>query len=175
MKVNIIGKKIEITEGIRENIIASLSKLDKYFKNEEKTADVVIKTYAIGQKIEITLPLDKHHTLRQEVVERDLYQAINEATDKIEKQIRKVKDRASDRREEKVDFLSILSEFEKAKEAPVQITRRKSLELKPMSEEEAILQFELVGHDFYLFEDASSEETKVLYKRKEGSYGVIIV
>ncbi len=172
MKVELHTKNVQITEGIEENIKSSLSHLDKYFKDEELTAKVTIKTYSVGQKIEIELPIDKKHVLRQETIERDLYQAINIATDKLEKQIRKVKNRAADHENEKKVLLDFFTEFETVEEAS-SITKRKHVELSPMSEEEAVLQFEIIGHDFFVFLDGSTSETKLLYKRKDGEYGII--
>ncbi len=172
MRVDLFTKNVEITEGIEENVRAALSGLDKYFKNEELTAKVTIKTYTIGQKIEIELPIDGKHVLRQETVERDLYQAINVATDKLEKQIRKVKNRAADHENERQVLLDYFADFD-SKEEVSKITKRKELDLLPMSEEEAVLQFEIIGHDFFVFLDGRTDETKLLYKRKDGEYGLI--
>lgn len=172
MKIELQTKNVEITEGIEESVKASLSGLDKYFKGEDLVAKVTIKTYSIGQKIEIELPIDSKHVLRQETVERDLYQAISVATDKLEKQIRKVKNRAADHNNDRQDFLDYFAEFE-TQEDVTKITKRKELDLQPMSEEEAVLQFEIIGHDFFVFLDGRSEETKLLYKRKDGEYGII--
>ncbi|WOO87831.1 ribosome-associated translation inhibitor RaiA [Mollicutes bacterium LVI A0039] len=172
MKVELFTKNVEITEGIEENVKSSLSGLDKYFKDGELTAKVTIKTYSVGQKIEIELPIDDKHVLRQETVERDLYQAINVATDKLEKQIRKVKNRAADHQNERQVLLDYFADFE-SNEDVTKITKRKELELKPMSEEEAVLQFEIIGHDFFVFLDGRTSDTKLLYKRKDGEYGII--
>ncbi len=172
MKVELQTKNVQITEGIESNIKGALSGLDKYFKDEELTAKVIIKTYSIGQKIEIELPIDSKHVLRQETVERDLYQAISVATDKLEKQIRKVKNRAADHKNERQELLEYFAEFESPEEVS-KITKRKHLDLQPMSEEEAILQFEIIGHDFFVFLDGKTEETKLLYQRKDGEYGII--
>ncbi len=173
MRVELLTKNVQITEGIEDNIKSSLSKLDKYFKGEELVAKVTIKTYSIGQKIEIELPIDESHVLRQETVERDLYQAIDLATDKLEKQIKKVKNRAQDHVNERKEFLDYFAEFEVKQEEVSKITKRKELDLQPMSEEEAILQFEIIGHDFFVFLDGRTDETKLLYQRKDGEYGVI--
>lgn len=172
MRVELFTKNVEITEGIEENVKAALSGLDKYFKGEELTAKVTIKTYSVGQKVEIELPIDPKHVLRQETVERDLYQAISVAADKLEKQIRKVKNRAADHEDERQVLLDYFAEFESNEEV-TKITRRKELELLPMSEEEAVLQFEIIGHDFFLFLDGRTNDTKLLYKRKDGEYGII--
>ncbi len=172
MRVELLTKNVEITEGIEENVKSALSGLDKYFKEEELTAKVTIKTYSVGQKIEIELPIDGKHVLRQETVERDLYQAIDVATDKLEKQIRKVKNRAADHENERQVLFDYFAEFETSEDVS-KITKRKELELLPMSEEEAVLQFEIIGHDFFLFLDGNTNDTKLLYKRKDGEYGII--
>ncbi len=172
MRVELLTKNVEITEGIEESVKSALSGLDKYFKDGELTAKVTIKTYSVGQKIEIELPIDGKHVLRQETVERDLYQAIDVATDKLEKQIRKVKNRAADHENERQVLFDYFAEFETSEEVS-SITKRKELELLPMSEEEAVLQFEIIGHDFFLFLDGNTNDTKLLYKRKDGEYGII--
>lgn len=172
MKFEIYAKNIEITEGIKQNLESSLSKLDKYFKGDELKAIVRVSTYAGGQKIEIKLPIDNKHTLRQETVEKDLYHAINIAVEKLETQIKKVKNRAADHINERQMLLDYFAEFD-ADEKVSSIIKRKHLELYPMSEEEAILQFEIIGHDFFIFLDGHTNETKLLYKRKDGEYGVI--
>ncbi len=172
MRVELLTKNVEITEGIEESVKTALSGLDKYFKEGELTAKVTIKTYSVGQKIEIELPIDKKHVLRQETVERDLYQAINVATDKLEKQIRKVKNRAADHENERQVLLDYFADFESSEDVS-KITKRKELELQPMSEEEAVLQFEIIGHDFFVFLDGVTSDKKLLYKRKDGEYGII--
>lgn len=171
MKYKIVGKNIEVTEAIENAIVSEMESIDKYFKNKELEADVVVRTYPVGQKIEISISMDKDHVLRQEEVADDLYDAIRTATKKMERQVRKFKDRITDNSKKE----SILSLFSDGKEdvKRSKITKRKEFEDKLMTEEEAILQFELVGHDFYVFTDADTELTKVLYKRKDNEYGVI--
>ncbi|MGL4589315.1 MAG: ribosome hibernation-promoting factor, HPF/YfiA family [Mycoplasmatales bacterium] len=173
MNIQILGKNVEVTEGISARINEALSHLDRY-SNEELKAKVVIKTYHIGQKIEIALELDKSHTLRQEAVDRDLYLAIDVAAEKLEEQLRRIKDRLHNHnRSEKAELQKFFLELGHEPEESKAIVRRKEVELKPMSEEEAILQFELVGHDFYVFEDFNTDQVKVLYNRKDGEYGIL--
>ncbi len=172
MKIELLTKNVEITPGIRESVESSLASLDKYFKEIEPVVKVTIKTYSIGQKIEIELHIDEKHILRQEVVERDLYDAINIATNKLEKQIKKVKNRALDYPNEREILLNYFSEFDSSTNQS-KISKRKKVELSPMSEEEAILQFEIIGHDFFVFLDGQTNESKMLYKRKDGEYGII--
>ncbi|MFV0288800.1 MAG: ribosome hibernation-promoting factor, HPF/YfiA family [Mycoplasmatales bacterium] len=172
MKVRIIGKNIEVTEAIKNAVEEQLQILDKYFVDKELQADVVVRTYKVGQKIEITVNMDKNHTLRQEEVQDDLYDAITLAVKKMERQVRKFKNRLVEFNNKK-EIISMFLEQDITEDIP-KITKRKQLDdNKLMTEAEAILQFELVGHDFFIFEDANTEITKVLYKRKDQEYGII--
>ncbi|MFV0246956.1 MAG: ribosome hibernation-promoting factor, HPF/YfiA family [Mycoplasmatales bacterium] len=176
MKINVIGKNIEVTDGIKDNIKQEFSKLDKYFKGIELECTVQIKTYTVGQKVEVSLPIDKDHVLRQEVIERNLYHAIDVCSEKLEKQIRKLKNRLSDHVDSKQELMKYLIEEDKESDiVKEKITRRKELDLKPTTEEEALLQFELIGHDFYVFYDSSTEQKKIIYKRKSEGYGIIVI
>ncbi|MFV0289246.1 MAG: ribosome hibernation-promoting factor, HPF/YfiA family [Mycoplasmatales bacterium] len=172
MKVRIIGKNIEVTEAIKNAVEEQLQILDKYFVDKELQADVVVRTYKVGQKIEITVNMDKDHTLRQEEVQDDLYDAITLAVKKMERQVRKFKNRLVEFNNKK-EIIGMFLEQDIVEDIP-KITKRKQLDdNKLMTEAEAILQFELVGHDFFIFEDANTEITKVLYKRKDQEYGII--
>lgn len=171
MKIQIVGKNITVTEAIEAKIKSNLSALDKYFNNADLNANVLVRTYPVGQKIEITINIDKDHTLRQEVQENDLYDAINKATDRLERQIKKFKGRIVGKKN-KIETLNLFAETT-SDEKIKKITKRKTIENKLMSEEEATLQFELVGHDFYLFIDAETEVNKIIYKRKDKEYGII--
>ena len=170
MNFNIRGSKLEVTEAIKNYIETKLSKLDKYFKDaDELTANILIKKHGISEKIEVTIPIKKM-ILRSEESDKDLYAAIDKVADKLERQIRKNKTRNS-RTKEAIAF----EEFEitKEEEEEEKIVKRKKINLKPMSEEEAILQMNLVGHEFFVFENADLSGKSVLYRRKDGNYGII--
>ncbi len=171
MKIQMVGKNIEVTESIRNTIEQEMQVIDKYFLNKELDAKVVVRTYPVGQKVEITVFVDKDHTLRQEEVSEDLYVSIKEAVSKMERQIRKFKARIIDSKQKR-ELLNVFLDKE-VNEDLKKVTKRKSFEDKLMTEEEAILQFELSGHDFYIFTDANTEYTKVIYKRKDKEYGII--
>ncbi len=173
MKIEIFGKNIQVTDAIRNAIEDDLSVLDKYFANKELEAHVVVKTYNVGQKVEISIRMDKDHILRQEETKDDLYEAIRVASHKMERQVRKFKSRIVDHKQKKHIMEMFLDQ--EPKEDNTQITKRKKFDNKLMTEDEALLQFELVGHDFYVFEDANSQISKVLYKRHNGEYGIIEV
>ena len=170
MKFNIRGNKLEVTEAIKNYIEDKLSRLNKYFKNAgELTANVLIKKQGIDERIEVTIPAKKL-IIRSEESDKDLYAAIDKVTDKLERRIRKNKTRNM-RTKEAIAFV----EFETTKEEDEEqhIVKRKSISLKPMGEEEAILQMNLLGHEFFVFENADTDTKSVLYKRKDGNYGII--
>lgn len=171
MKLNIRGEKTKITEAMKNYAEEKLEKLDKYLENsDEVTGTLLFKVNGPKQKIEVTIPL-KNYTLRIEEEGQDFYAVVDTSIDKLERQIRKNKTRLTSKRKEKVDFiLDFESESEENKN---QIVKRKSVELKPMDEEEAILQMELLNHDFYMFKDIDTNKVAVIYKRKHNDYGII--
>ncbi len=173
MKVVITGKNIEITDAIKNAIESSLAEVDKYFTSKELEAKVLVRTYNVGQKVEIEIVMDKDHVIRQEETADDLYDAINSATRKIERQVRKFKSRLTDYSNK--ESISKMFSDEGGQEWHPKITKRKEFEDKLMTEAEALLQFDLIGHDFFIFTDANTLQTKVLYKRKDDEYGTIEV
>ena len=173
MKYNIRGSKLEVTDAIRNYIETKLNKLERYFEDKENiNVNVLIKTQGINQKVEVTIPIKKT-TLRSEESNKDLYAAIDLVTDKLERQIRKNKTRLKKRetKENIIEFIDFEVTEEEQEEST--IVKRKKIDLKPMSEEEALLQMELLGHQFYIFKDAETSKVSVVYKRKEGNYGII--
>ena len=159
------------TQSIKEYIESKLDRLDKYFSEKEYEASVFTKKEGRMQKIEVTIPTDTF-TLRNEVVSEDLYAAIDEVIDKLERQIRKNKDKINKKNNKRIidDFDILLEdEFYEAEK----VVKRKKLELKPMDEEEAIIEMEMLGHDFFVFKDSDTDKICVLYKRKNGNYGII--
>lgn len=176
MKLSIRGDKIDITEAIQSNVMDKLKKLNVYFEDpEEITAYVKVHVNGLNQTIEVTVPT-KRYTLRAEETAEDLYAAINLVIDKLERQIRKNKTRLnrklknSDKREMNLNFSVEEEELEDKK-----IVKRKEIESKPMDEEEAILQMELLGHDFFIFNNETESCVSVVYKRKNDTYGIINV
>lgn len=159
------------TDSIKEYIESKLEKLNKYFSADNLTATVVTKKEGRNQKIEVTIPTSSF-TLRNECVNEDLYAAIDGVVDKLERQVRKNKDKINKKNNKKIieDFDYILEdEFQEEEK----IVKRKKLELKPIDEEEAIIEMEMLGHSFFVFKDVESDKICVLYKRKNGNYGII--
>ena len=175
MQINIRGDKITVTPAIKKYIEDKLSKLDKYFENPEtiKTS-VVIKVKNKEQSIEVTVPASKF-TLRAEEIHADLYAAIDLVIDKLERQVRKNKTRISEKYKNSPIFDMIIDNVEDDVEEDLQIVKRKDIEMKPMDEDEAILQMNLVDHDFFVFKNIDEECVSVIYKRKDGKYGIINV
>lgn len=180
---NIRGENIEVTPAIREYVESKISKLERYFNNDmDATANVNLKIYNDKRtKVEVTIPM-KRLTLRAEERNDDLYAGVDAIVDKLERQIRKHKTKVNrkfrDREGVGLYFATApatetgATAVEEA-EDELQIVRTKQFSLKPMDDEEAILQMNLLGHDFYIFTDAETDETNIVYRRKDGKYGLI--
>ena len=172
MKFNIHGKKIDVTESIKSYIEEKIGRLDKYFENpDEITATALIKLRGKDQVVEVTINANKF-ILRGEESHKDLYASIDKVSDKIERQIRKNKTRMNKRVSKDLTKDFVLN-FEEQEENDNVIVKRKVIEDKPMSEEEAILQMELLGHEFFAFRNMETQDVNVLYKRKDGDYGIL--
>ena len=173
MKITLRGKNIEITEAIEEKVSEKLSKLDKYFiVSENVEAKVLVRTYPYGQKIEVTIPTE-YVLLRAEVVDQDLYNAIDLVIDKLEGQIRKYKTRLN--RKSKDNKLAFnLASIEPLKEEEEDVlVKTKTITPKPMDMEEAIMQMELIGHSFFVYRDTETDAISIVYRRNDGDYGLI--
>ena len=172
MKYNIHGSKVKVTPSIKSYIEEKIGKLDKYFENpDEITANVVVRVRGLDQIVEVTIPV-KGITIRNEEANADLYAAIDLVVDKLERQIRKNKTRI--KKKVKVEEFGFIDfKVDKAETDTNKIVKRKSIDNKPMSEEEAILQMNLLGHEFFVFENTDKDTTSVLYRRKDGNYGII--
>lgn len=172
MKMNIRGSRIKITSAINDYIEAKIGKLDKYLENpNDVTANVVVKVKGKDQTVEVTIPMKKL-ILRAEDTHSDLYAAIDLVSEKLERQIRKNKTRIKKRVKEITD-INIDFKVEKEESEKGRIVKRKLIETKPMNEEEAILQMNLLGHDFFVFTNEATNQINILYKRKDTNYGII--
>ena len=174
MRFEIVGKNIEVTPAMREKIEKKLSSLDKYLLIDPETiARVVARVYPNSQKVEVTIP-SKVGVLRTEVVDDDFYAAVDLAIDKLEDQIRRQKTRLSRRHKEHLAtaFVEEESAFEEQEDIPV---KTKSIVATSMDLEEAIMQMELSGHNFYIYTDEEEDNVAVVYRRSSGGYGLIEV
>lgn len=173
MKFTIRGKRLEVTDAIKAYVEEKIGRLDKYFENPENiSANVLMRLSGKDQIVEVTI--NTHGLiLRGEESNKDLYASIDLVTDKIERQIRKNKTKIH--KKSSKESIRDFKEFEvEEKEDANDVVKRKEIEMKPMSEEEAILQMELIDHDFFVYKDANTNETNVVYKRKDGNYGLIV-
>jgi putative sigma-54 modulation protein len=174
MKIKTFGKNIEVTEGIKSAIEAKLGKLDKYF-TKETSVDVTLSVNRNEQKVEVTIPV-KGNIIRAEEVSGDMYASIDMVVDTIERQLVKYKNKLVNKKKAyREDFTAdyIDTDYEDEEEDVVKIVRTKSFGIKPMDPEEACVQMELLGHNFFVFLNADTDEVNVVYKRKNGTYGLI--
>ena len=180
MNIQIVGKNISVTDGIKQAVTKKLSKMDKYFDNKDDSimARVVVRTYKVGTKIEVTIFTPYNYDFRAEVTDNDLYDGIDKVIDKLEGQMRKLKTKL-DRKKDKISLgkavvLENLKE-EQTEEENMQVVRSKSIYLEPITLDEAIKHLEALDHSFYIFLDSDDEKVCVVYKREMGGYGVIEV
>ncbi|WP_461226881.1 ribosome hibernation-promoting factor, HPF/YfiA family [Lacticaseibacillus suihuaensis] len=173
---NVRGENIEVTDAIRNYVEKRISKLNKFFESSvEAIAHVNLKVYPDKTaKVEVTIPL-AYLTLRAEETSPDLYASVDLVTDKLERQVRKYKTKINRKSREK-GFAPIQVDTPEA--APtdddsLQVVRTKRVSLKPMDSQEAILQMDMLGHNFFIFEDADTNGTSIVYKRRDGRYGLI--
>lgn len=171
MKLNFTGKNIEVTEALKDVTEKKLSKLDKYFQSDVE-GNVIYSVERNWKILEITINLPGT-ILRAEESSDDMYTSIDNAVDILERQIRKYKTKLQKRYQtgETIRFENVMPL--KEEEDKPKIVKTKRFGMKPMNVEEAVLQMELLRHSFYVFMNADSEEVSVVYKRKDGNYGLI--
>lgn len=172
MKLNIRGEKITITDSMKKYLEEKLKKIEKYYENPDKVeVKAVLKVNGLNNKVEVTCKTASF-TLRAEETNSDMYAAIDLVVDKLESQIRKNKSKIKSKmNKEKISDFGYF-DFE-TEEEESDIVKRKTIELKPMDEEEAILQMELLGHNFFIFKNFNTDTICVIYKRKDNNYGLI--
>ena len=178
MDIQVIGKNITVTEGIKNAVEKKLSKMEKYFHaGSDVHCRVVVRSYKVGAKVEVTI-FTRVYDFRAEVIDEDLYAAIDLSVDKLEGQMRKVKTRM-DRSKDKVGFGKAVAEEEiedlDEEKEKAELVRTKSIYLDPMTLDEAVNRMEALGHSFFIFLDSEDNKVCVLYRRFEGGYGIIQV
>lgn len=171
MLVSILGRNLRVTEAMEGNFETKLSRLDKYF-NGEQEAKVTVSHVKNQQKVEVTIPFN-NGVVRAEAVDDDVYNALDVAIEKLKKQLTRQKDKLMRKPNGSIRFESIEDYAPIEGEEEDKIIKRKVFEYKPMSEEDAILQLELLGHDFFVFDNYETKKVTVMYKRKDGNYGMI--
>lgn len=171
MKVNIIGRQMNVWNEMKETIEQKLGKLDKYF-NDEAAATVTLSSKRNQKCLEITINASGF-IFRSEVEDETFRNALDRAINAIERQIRKNKTRLQRKLRQGAFDNGIVDTNEDFEEEKEFIIREKSFALKPMSTEEAIMQMNLIGHEFFVFKNDKTGEVCVVYKRRDGAYGLI--
>lgn len=172
MRITMTGRNIDLTNGLKNQVNKKLGKLEKYFAPDAEVRVVLSRTKDM-EKVEVTIPT-KTGLIRAEEMTDDFYASIDLAEEAIERQIKKFKTKLIDKKQSAPTFSSLF--FDEESDIPedeIRIVRNKKFEVKPMDAEEACLQMELVGHAFFVFLNAETEAVNVVYKRKDGSYGLI--
>lgn len=171
MRFTIVGKNIEVTEGLRSAVQDKLGKLDKYF-NSEIEISVTLSVEKERHKIEVTIPV-KGNIIRSEETSNDMYVSIDLVEEIIERQLRKYKTKIIESKQAVAEFNKQYIENDFDDDAEIKIIRTKKFAIKPMDPEEACVQMELLGHGFYVFCNSETDEVNVVYKRRNGTYGLI--
>ncbi len=171
MKYIISGKNIEITKGLREVIYDKLDRLEKFFTADTEV-HVTLSVEKERQKIEVTIPI-KGHIVRAEQVSDDMYVSVDLVVEVLERQIARYKKKLVDQAQSAAYFTSEFLDDDDIDEEEISIIRSKSFAVKPMFPEDACVQMELLGHNFYVFRNATTDEVNVVYKRKGSTYGLI--
>ena len=171
MKFIILGKNIDVTDGLRSAVEDKIGKLEKYFA-EDTEVHVTLSVEKDRQKIEVTIPV-KGSIIRSEQVSNDMYVSIDLVEEIIERQLKKYKTRLTDREQGAGSFKQEYLDKDFMDEEEVKIIRTKKFDIKPMYPEDACVQMELLGHDFFVFRNAETDEVNVVYKRKGNTYGLI--
>lgn len=171
MRFTISGKNIEVTDGLRSAVTDKLGKLERYFTPETEII-VTMSVEKERQKIEVTIPV-KGNIIRSEQVSNDMYVSIDLVEEVIERQLKKYKNKITDKHQSGGNFQQAFIEKEYPEEEEVQIVRTKKFDIKPMYPEDACIQMELLGHNFFVFFNAETEQVNVVYKRKGNTYGLI--
>jgi len=173
MKMNYTGKNMEVTDALRDVTEKKLGKLEKFFQTDI-SGNVTFSTEKNRKIIEVTINLPGT-ILRAEESSDDMYASIDKTVDVLERQIRKHKTKLQKRYQnnETIRFDNVPPLTQEEEDDKPRLVRRKRFGLKPMSADEAILQMELLRHNFFVFMDADTEDVSVVYKRKDGNYGLI--
>ena len=172
MNITIVGKNVDVSSGLRKSIEEKLGKLEKYF-SEDTRVNVKLSVDKERHKIEVTIPL-KGKIIRSEQVSNDMYVSIDLVEETIERQLKKYKNKLIDKHQDaNVSFKREFIEKDYVDEDEVKIEREKKFDIKPMYPEDACVQMELLGHGFFVFVNAETDQTNVVYKRKGNSYGLI--
>lgn len=171
MKYIILGKNIEVTDGLRAAVEDKIGKLEKYFTPETEV-HVTLSVEKDRQKIEVTIPV-KGNIIRSEQVSNDMYVSIDLVEEIIERQLKKYKKKLTDQKQAASFFKQDYIDKDFMDDEEIKIIRTKKFDIKPMYPEDACVQMELLGHSFFVFCNAETDQVNVVYKRKGNTYGII--
>lgn len=172
MRIKITGRNIDLTEGLKSAVEDKLSKLEKYF-TPDTDVYVTLSVEKERQKVEVTIPT-KGNIIRSEQVSNDMYVSIDLVEEVIERQLKKYRTKLIAKHQNAASaFKQEFLEEQTIEDEEIQITRVKKFDMKPMYAEDACVQMELLGHDFFVFVNAETDEVNVVYKRKGNTYGLI--
>lgn len=171
MKFIIVGRNIEVTPGLKTAVEDKIGKLEKYFTPETEV-HVTLSVEKDRQKIEVTIPV-KGSIIRSEQVSNDMYVSIDLVEEIIERQLKKYKTKLVDRQKDATSFSQLFVENNYMDDEEIKIVRTKKFDIKPMYPEDACIQMELLGHSFFVFCNAETDQVNVVYKRKGDTYGLI--
>lgn len=171
MKIIILGKNIEVTPGLKSAVEDKIGKLEKYFSPDTEI-HVTLSVEKDRQKIEVTIPV-KGSIIRSEQVSSDMYVSIDLVEEIIERQLKKYKNKLIDKKQSAGYFQPEFIEKDYPEEDEIKIIRSKKFDIKPMYPEDACIQMELLGHSFFVFNNAETDQINVVYKRKGNTYGLI--
>ena len=171
MKFIIVGRNIEVTPGLKAAVEEKIGKLEKYF-NPDTEAHVTLSVEKDRQKIEVTIPV-KGNIIRSEQVSNDMYVSIDLVEEIIERQLKKYKNKIVDKQQAASSFSKMYVENDYMDDEDIKIVRTKKFDIKPMYPEDACIQMELLGHNFFVFINAETDQVNVVYKRKGDTYGLI--
>ena len=171
MRIKITGRNIELTEGLKAAVEDKLNKLEKYFTPDTEV-NVTLSVEKERQKVEVTIPM-KGSYIRSEQVSSDMYVSIDLVEEVIERQLRKYKNKIVDKQQAAANFQKAYLDKDYDEDEEVKIIRTKKFGIKPMYPEDACVQMELLGHNFFVFYNAETDQVNVVYKRKGNTYGLI--
>lgn len=171
MDIIIVGKNIDVTPGLRQAVEDKISKLERYFTPDTRV-HVTLSVEKDRQKIEVTIPV-KGNIIRSEQVSNDMYVSIDLVEEIIERQLKKYKNKIIDSKHGSDNFKQEFMEKDFSDDEEIKIVRTKRFDVKPMYPEDACVQMELLGHNFYMFTNAENGQVSVVYKRKGNTYGMI--
>ena len=172
MKLTINARNMSVTPGITQRIEKKTHTMSRYLLPETEMQVRMRKEKNDNRVVEITVPMGNNVILRSEAADQNLFVAIDQALAKMERQIRKHRTKLAKRLREDA-FTEVVPEYYEEEQEEINVVRSKKFQLEPMGEEEAIMQMEMLNHDFFVYLNMETDSVNVVYKRKDGNYGVL--